>query len=89
MSCQQLFISCPLNYLQTWSYWLLSLRFRLQIDIMRCVVVANLLKMDLSFVAFQLADVFDINYLSHTASNINIPTHLQISNNKMLLLITQ
>lgn len=56
---------------------------------MRCVVVANLLKMDLSFVAFQLADVFDINYLSHTASNINIPTHLQISNNKMLLLITQ
>ena len=56
---------------------------------MCCCCKSSKIKMDLSFVAFQLADVFDVNYLSHTASKINIPTHLQISNNKMLLLITQ
>lgn len=55
---------------------------------MLCVVVANLLKMDLCSVAFRPVDVFDVNYLSHTASKLNIPSHLQISNNKMLLLIT-
>lgn len=58
-----------------------------------CLVVSNRLKLICPLLIFRsiirlLVDVFYVNYLNYPGSIFNSHSHLQISNSKMLLLIT-